>query len=210
MTFKLSQGENIMRGWLAWLLALTSFCIGITVSALGLFPAAPKADETQTTLHHWQSMIERTEQVVLLTIRVAGIAERSAQGNIWGVEVPGSSRTTFLQYSYNAQLGIDGSKVTIETTADNQVRISVPDFIFIGHDDEEFKVIVENNGALSGITPKIDTAELITEVLNEDTRRENVASNIDLLRSQTEAFYTAIVHAVDPEVELVFKYPQAR
>ena len=87
--------------------------------------------------------ITRQEKVVLLKLGMQGIASKSVQSTILGVDVPGTARALYLQYNYSAMLGIDGSGVTVTPEAENTYRINVPAFEFLGHSDVEFKKAID-------------------------------------------------------------------
>ena len=150
--------------------------------------------------------IQREEQVVLLSLGVQGIAEERVVTTIFGKQLPGSGRVLFLQYSYNAKLGIEGSEVTISQLDENRFQVSIPEFIFIGHDDVQFQTAVEDNGVLSWVTPEIDTAQVISEILDGDAQFQQVVDNRLLLEDQARAFYTGIIEAIDPEVQVVYEF----
>ena len=150
--------------------------------------------------------IQREEQVVLLSLGVQGIAEERVVTTIFGKQLPGSGRVLFLQYSYNAKLGIEGSEVTISQLDENRFQVSIPEFIFIGHDDVQFQTAVEDNGVLSWVTPEIDTAQVISEILDGDAQFQQVVDNRLLLEDQARAFYTGLIEAIDPEVQVVYEF----
>lgn len=150
--------------------------------------------------------VERQEQLVLLSTNVQGLSTETVEREVLGKRVPGTSRTQFVKYTYRAKLGIEGGDVTIEETGENRYLISVPDFIFIGHDNGKFETALEDNGVLSWGTPKIDTAKTITEILNDDAKAEQVKENRDLLKGQTRNFYTGIIHGIDDQVKLEFEF----
>lgn len=150
--------------------------------------------------------IETQEQVALLSASIQGLHEESSQGSWFGKRIPGLGRTEFVQYNYRAKLGIEGGDVTIEQAGDNQYLISVPEFIFIGYDNVEFKTAVKKNGVLSWLTPEIDTADTITKILSDGAKAEQIDVNHDLLREQATAFYTGIINGIDDEIELEFTF----
>ncbi|MBO3095307.1 hypothetical protein [Cellulomonas dongxiuzhuiae] len=152
------------------------------------------------------SSITREEQVVLLSLGIQGIAEQSETGSFLGMDVPGTGRSSFVQYGFNAKLGIEGSDVRIDRAGEDELVISVPEFIFIGHDDESFRTVVEDNGVLSWVTPQIDTVEMINNVLDEGGQDQYIDENREILEDQARAFYTAIVTSIDPTVALRFEF----
>jgi len=150
--------------------------------------------------------IVREEQVVLLSLGIQGLHDRDSSAAFWGFDIPWSERTSLLEYSFTAKLGIEGGDVTIEPTGGDSYRISIPDFIFIGHQNENFRMRLEDHGVLSWVTPAIDSAELINEILNDDAKREYIDSNRWILVDQAEAFYRGIVTSIDPKIVLEFEF----
>lgn len=150
--------------------------------------------------------VEREQEVVLLSLGIQGIAEERIASTVLGRDVPGTSRVLFLQYNFRAKLGIDGSGVIIEPRGESAILVSVPAFEVIGHDEVTFRTAVEDNGVLSWLTPDIDTAALITQIMNDDALQEHVDNNEDILEDQARAFYTSIITAVDPELRVVVEF----
>jgi hypothetical protein len=150
--------------------------------------------------------VTREEQVVLLSLSIQGIDIEKDKADAFGIDIPGSGRTSFLQYGFDAKLGLEGGGVTIEKSGDTSYLVTVPEFTFIGHDNVDFQTVAEDNGVLSFSTPDLDTAEVITEILNDETRSQYVANNDELLRDQTESFYEGIITGVDPTVDVEFAF----
>lgn len=155
--------------------------------------------------------ITRVNEHVLVRLRAEGIVEKQQNGNLMlGVEIPGTSRTTFLRYSFNAKLGLEGDAVVVtpQEGSDSVYLVSVPGFIFIGYDDWDSKVAAENNGVLSWTTPQIDSLALSNSILSEEARRQYVDDNVELLREQAEAVLSGIIKSVDPAATIIFKFAQ--
>lgn len=178
--------------------------------ALKFIPDFGKAIELETVTESNNTKvitaIERQEQVVLLGTSTQGLAEERAQTNWLGRNIYGTGRTQFVQYNYRAKLGIEGRDVTIEEKGENQFLISIPAFIFIGHDNVQFKTAIENNGVISWITPEIDTSEMISRILSEDAMNAQIDENRALLQDQAKNFYSGIVRGVSREAELEFEF----
>jgi len=146
--------------------------------------------------------------VVLLSLGIQGISEKTERITFLGVDVPGSERASFVQYSFNAKLGIDGRDVRIVPSGEKKYRISIPEYIFIGHSNEDFKLVAENNGALSFITPENDPVEMINSILSEDAQAEYIANNEEILREQAVMFYSGIITGIDPEISITYDFRQ--
>lgn len=153
--------------------------------------------------------VEREGEIVLLSTATQGLAEEKVSRTVFGNDHPESERTEFLQYSYRAKLGIDGGDVLIEETGENEFLVTIPDFIFIGHDNEKFKTAVEDGGILSWVTPEVDTADLITQVLSEDAMAEQINVNRDVLEDQARAFYTGIITGINNKIDVEFEFLEA-
>ena len=82
----------------------------------------------------------------------------------------------------------------------------VPQFIFIGHTDEEFKTAVEDNGVLSWTTQPLDAASTVSGVLSADKKREDINDNRELLQDQARSFYEGIIRGVDPEAQVTLEF----
>lgn len=152
--------------------------------------------------------IVRTEQVVLLSLGIQGVSEETGKSKIFGVNVPGSSRASFVQYAFSAKLGIEGEDVEITKTGETEYLVSIPEFVFIGHDDESFRLVAENNGVLSFVTPEIDSVEMINNILSDDAKDQYVDSHIEVLQDQARVFYSSIITSIDPTITLEFDFRQ--
>lgn len=150
--------------------------------------------------------IERKEQVVLLSLGIQGISERTAGSTFFGIDIPGTSRASFLQYNFNAKLGLEGKDVKVDRMGDHRYRLSVPAFIFIGHDNVSFKMAAESNGVLSWATAQINPVETINQILNDEAKSQYVTANQQILTDQAKAFYTGIIRSVDPAAEVTFDF----
>ena len=123
---------------------------------------APNPTVTVTTKDERSvQSIVREQQVVLVGLDIQGIQPAKSATKWWGIEVPGSSRASFIQYNFTAKLGIEGGDVKIKDVGEKGYLVTIPDFIFIGHDDVTFRMAVEQNGVLSWITPEIDELEAV-------------------------------------------------
>lgn len=168
------------------------------------FGGLKQSNETHTS--EVINAVRREEQIVLLALGIQGITESSGESSLFGLSLPGSQRVAFMQYSFDAKLGIEGKDVAIKETGANKYLVKVPDFIFIGHNNEHFDVVAEDNGVLSWITQENDVAEMINGILSSDLKDEYIAKNQDLLTEQVESFYKGIILSVDPTAEVLFKY----
>lgn len=192
------------RSRLFWpLFAVLGLILVATVFISAQLSSNAERDEAQTRNSQVVQSITREQQVVLLSLGIQGIVERTQDSHLFGREnlpIPWSERASFIQYEFTAKLGFDGAGVEIEQTGENRFRITVPKFEFIGHDGEQFKVAAEDNGALSWITPPIDPVELVNEVLSESAKTEYVEQHQDLLQNQAESFYNGILQGIDPQI----------
>ena len=163
---------------------------------------------TDTTRQDTQviNAVTEIEEVALLSLGIQGIVESRANTELFGFEVPGTGRTSFIKYTYQAKLGIDGSAVTITPTGENSYVVGIPEFIVIGTNDVDFSTAVEVNGVLSWVTAEIDELEIVNEALNPANQQAQIDQQRDLLEEQAEFFYGTIIRNVDPEIELEFEF----
>jgi len=152
--------------------------------------------------------VQRQEKVALVALAVQGIAREDTDGKIMGVTVPAGDRTTLLQYAFTAQLGIDGEKVDVTSTDPDGTAflVTIPDFIFIGYDDLHFEDPIQSNGALSFLTEEIEVTRMINDILDEEDQQTYIEQHAAVLRSQAEAYYTAIIKSVNADAEVSFAF----
>lgn len=190
--------------------------VGICIFAVGAFSAlwattvlAGSGSEDRST--QIVNSVTREEQVVLLSLGIQGIDDKAGEkSKFFGMfEIPGSERTKFIRYSFDAKLGIDGKDVLIKQTGENEFLVTIPEFIFIGHNNAYSETAVDKNGALSWLTPEIDSAKVASEVLNNaETQKQYIDKYEEILRDQAKVFYSGIITGIDPTVVLTFKFRQ--
>ena len=184
---------------------------GLTLGGMQLLPKAPVLEEQPEDRNtEVINSVTRLEEVALLSLGIQGIAEQNNRSTVFGLDVPGSSRATFIQYNFDAKLGIDGGSVSIEEIGEGGYLISIPAFLFIGHSDESFRLVAENNGVLSWITPETDSVEMINQILSDEAQQEYIDDNRELLMDQAETFYCGIIHGVEPDAKLRFVFSETR
>ncbi|XKH53111.1 hypothetical protein LG284_14215 [Citricoccus nitrophenolicus] len=194
------------RLWPIALIAVVVIVLGLLAWTGAFAKMLPWSSASESQDTQVITAIERQEEVALLRLGIQGIAKETANFEVNDWQLPGSAKATFIQYSFGAKLGIDGQEVTVEQDGSNTYRVTVPEFIFIGHDDVEFKLITEHNGALSWLTPEIEQTEMVNEVLDEDAQQEYLESNEEILKDQAEEFYRSIITSVLPEADVEFDF----
>ena len=185
--------------------------VGILISGLALVQSvlagSPFSTRSETVNSQVVQAMKRTEEVSLLSLGIQGIEKKAdSTTTYFGVVVPGSERTKFLQYSFDAKLGVDGKTVSIDQTGEKQFTVTIPSFRFIGYDNMNFEVAAEDNGVLSWFTPEIDSATMANNIVNSEAKQKYIGSNRELLTEQAEAFYGGIIKAVDPTIEVKFAF----
>ena len=196
-----SSALRLLSLLLAFLLAIGLFTVARNLGWLS--PLGIESESHDSQVVH---AIERTEEVSLLSLGIQGINEEDRNAKIFGKSVPGTGEKVFLQYNFDAKLGIDGARVKVKKTGEGAYLVSVPEFIFIGYDEPTFKVATEVGGVLSFVTPDINKVEMINKILDQDARQKYVASNEELLKDQTKAFYNRLITSIDPSVETTFEF----
>lgn len=210
-----APGDSTPRRVVTWVVGIVVVFLAIvgTLALLGALKVIPEValfgNDPEERHAQVLTAVTREEQVVLLSLGIEGIDEKSDRTTFLGVDIPGSERATFVHYSFSAKLGIEGADVRIEQTGEDAYRITVPEFVFIGHDDESFELITERNGALSFITPEIDELEMVSSILSADVRAQYVEDNSATLREQTASFYRGIITGIDPDIQLEFVFEDA-
>ena len=148
------------------------------------------------------------QEVALTSLRIEGLERADSEGNLFGLALEAGDRTKYIEFGFNAKLGVDGSKVDIVANGEHAYTVTVPEFIFIGHSDEHFEDPIEDNGILSWLTPQISETEMINKILSVERKDKWVASSLQLLKDQFEVFYGTIIKSVDPDATLTFEFAQ--
>lgn len=198
-----------LRTWLIILLAVGLFGAGV-VAAVGVSRVLPNLPYfgTDSSSRNTQIVhaVTRTEQVSLMSLGIQGISSKNQKSTFQGIDIPGSERASFIQYSFSAKLGIEGKSVKIAQVAASEYLVSVPKFVFIGHSDVDFRLVIESSGVVSWVTPKIDTVEMVNAILNDDSKDQYIIENSDILKDQAKSFYGGIVSSIDPSISLKFEF----
>jgi hypothetical protein len=186
---------------ISFVLAIGVFTVVKDLGWLSPFGIDSESHDSQVV-----NAIERTEEVSLLSLGIQGIKSEEQSGEIFGQSIPGTGKTVFLQYNFDAKLGIDGAQVELTKTGPSAYRVSVPEFTFIGYDEPTFKVAVEDGGVLSWATPDIDKVEMVNEILDDGAQNKYIESNEDLLREQTKVFYDSLITSIDPAIKTTYEF----
>ena len=186
----------------------------ICLAALGLFSGArgqgwlaPLGITTESNDSKVITAIERTQEVSLVSLGIQGLKDKSQSTDIAGWQVPGTTKKVWLQYTFKAKLGIDGSRVEVDKTGEHIYKVVVPDFTFIGFDDVDFKVALEDND-FSFATPDIDQAAMVSEVLSDAEQENYLTTNRDLLQDQTMVFYDSLIMSIDPSAKTTYEFAE--
>lgn len=177
----------------------------------GLVPTVSTSEESSHSVSV-SSVLPRGE-VALLSLRTNDIHTEkratqigAAEESFFSFTLPGSEKAIIKQYSYDAKLGIDGSKVEITPNGENSYTVTIPEFIVIGTADFTSKTLDEDNGVLGFFTEDIDTDAMITDAQSEGAKERLIDGNEQILADQAEFFYTNLIRAVEPEAALDFEF----
>ncbi|MGY3765110.1 hypothetical protein ACWOAH_00930 [Vagococcus vulneris] len=152
--------------------------------------------------------LTKEKQVVLVNLGVSEVLTAKQSIQLFDTDLFGTNKYKYVQAEFDAKLGLDGKKVTIEKTNDNTYKIKIPEFIFIGHSNEKFSVIAENNDILSWVTPDINETQMVTKILNSTAQQKYLKKYHDLLKESTQDFYGSLLRTVNPEAKLVYEFPK--
>lgn len=188
------------------LFLLAILALGALAGAKTLGWLSPLGIESEAKDSQVVQAIERTQEVSLVSLGIQGIKQESRSATVLGKSIPGTGEKVFLQYSFTAKLGVDGSKVRVQETGESRYTISVPEFIFIGNAEPKFEVAVEDGGLLSWATADVDKVEMINEILDGEAQQAHIASNEELLKEQTQTFYKTLISSVDPAAQTTFEF----
>lgn len=207
------EGSKPMaRRLIRWALLIISLLLASSL-ALGAFTVAknqgllsPFGIESESHDSQVVNAIERTEEVSLVSLAIQGIKEKAESAKLFGKRVPGTSEKVFLQYNFNAKLGVDGADVRVVKTGKSAYRVAVPKFKFIGYDKPTFKVAAVDGSVLSWAAPDVDQVEMINEILNGAAQQTYLKSYDEELKSQTKTFYDTLITSIDPAAVTTFEF----
>ena len=144
---------------------------GLNALALGsLFGSSSSERDSQVV-----QSATRVQEVTLLSLHIEGVDRTESNQVFFGVPVPASEKTTLIQYTFDAKLGIDGSQVKIEPTGPESFRVNMPQFLGIGFDNPMFEDLLESNNALSWLTPPGLQTRMINNILSDENRQEHIS-----------------------------------
>ncbi|AUZ33875.1 hypothetical protein C3B78_04975 [Arthrobacter sp. PGP41] len=150
--------------------------------------------------------VTRLQEVALLSLHMEGISRHESNGEIFGVAIPASEKTTLIQYQFDAKLGIDGAQVTIEPTGPKSYRLTIPQFIGIGFDKPTFEDPLESNNALGWLaTPAVET-RMVNNILSDENKQKYISQNEAALKEQAKVFYSGLIASVDPGITVDFAF----
>lgn len=173
------------------------------------FPSASQGVSSESRSRQVIASVMEEEQVVLLGLGIQGVERQDAAGNVFGVKIPGTGKSSFIQYSFIAKLGIEGKDVRVVELSPDRYRVSIPAFVFIGHDKIELEPAVEAGGVLSWTIPKIDEVEMVNRILSAENQASYIEKNEEALRNQARTFYTRIITSIDPDAFVEFEFDSA-
>ncbi|VXC54463.1 conserved exported hypothetical protein [Arthrobacter sp. 9AX] len=150
--------------------------------------------------------VTRLQEVALLSLHIEGISKHESNGEIFGVAVPASEKTTLIQYKFNAKLGIDGSQVLIEPTGPDSFRVTIPQFIGIGFDEPTFEDPLEMSNALSWLAAPAVQTRMINSILSDENKQKYISQNEAALKEQARLFYSRLIESVDSEINVEFEF----
>lgn len=150
--------------------------------------------------------VTRVQEVALLSLHIEGIDRYESNREIFGVAIPASEKTTLLQYKFDAKLGVDGSKVKVERTGPESLRVTIPESKFIGFDNPKFEDALESGNPLSWLAEPAVQTRMVNNILSNENKQKYISQNGEALKEQAKAYYSGIIESVAPEVTLDFEF----
>ncbi|MGO2083266.1 hypothetical protein [Vagococcus sp.] len=190
-----------------WLILISLLIVGIyggyRLGKHGFFTEKKTTQETQII-----KTLSKEKQIVLVNLGISEIYSREKSLKLFEADVVGTGKNKYMQAHFDAKLGIDGKKVKIENMGNQHFKIKVPEFIFIGHDNEKFEVIVEDGGILSWLTPEIDETEMVNQILNRKSQLKYIKKYESLLKESSQEFYGNLIKSIDPDAKITVEFPE--
>lgn len=150
--------------------------------------------------------VTRVQEVALLSLHIEGIDRYESNSEVFGVAIPATEKTTLLQYKFDAKLGVDGSRVKIESTGPKSFRVTMPKFTAIGFDNPHFEDPLESGNPLSWLSEPAAQTRMVNKILSDENKQMYISQNEEALKDQAKVFYRGIIAGVAPEVTLDFEF----
>lgn len=200
--FLLGWSARLLALIVAAFLALAGFTLVKDNGLLSPFGIDSEGQDTQVI-----NAVTRTQEVSLVSLAVEGITEeKQPNRDVLGLDIPGTGRATFVRYSFDAKLGINGESVQITKTAANAYLVIIPDFLVIGYDQPSFEIAVEDDGVLSWVTPDISEVEMVNGVFGYAAQEKYLQDYRGQLEDQAQVFYNSLITSIDPAAETTFEF----
>jgi hypothetical protein len=187
-------------------LAAFALGVGAFTFAKNLGWLSPFGIQSESSDSQVIESIKRTQEVSLLALGIQGLKQTDRCAEAFGKCIPGTGESVFLQYNCTGKLGVDGAGVEVAKDGENAYTITVPELEFIGYDEPTFKTAVEDGGILGWVTPDVDKAELITEILNEEAQQKYVDEHEQMLQEQTRSFYDNLITSIVEDAETTYEF----
>jgi hypothetical protein len=185
----------------AILLAVAGFTMVKDKGLLSLFGIDSEGEDTQVI-----QAVTRTQEVSLLSLAVQGLSQQKENADVLGIDVPGTGRVVIVKYDFNAKLGIDGEKVSVNKSGENTYAITIPEFMVIGYSEPNFEVAVDDGGILGWVSPDIDKFEMVNAVFNDAAQVAYLEQHEDELEDQAKVFYDTLITSIDPGATTTFEF----
>lgn len=155
--------------------------------------------------------IEKVNEQVFLNVGIETVVSSSEHTEIplTKIKIPLTEKKALIVVNYKAKLGIKKS-VNIEMKKEKDYKITVPKYEVIGIslDKDNPYTVYDNSGEiLSYSTKDIDTGELLTDELSDETQSKYLKEYKTQMNESAKEYYETLFKAADSEnkVEVVFE-----
>lgn len=169
-----------------------------------------RSSETNSSYSMVQS-IEKVNEQVFLNVGIETVISSSEHTEIplTKIKIPLTEKKALIVVNYKAKLGIK-KPVNIEIKKEKDYKIIVPKYEVIGIslDKDNPYTVYDNSGEiLSYSTKDIDTGELLTDELSDETQNKYLKEYKTQMDESAKEYYETLLKATDSEnkVEVVFE-----
>lgn len=155
--------------------------------------------------------IEKVNEQVFLNVGIETVVSSSEHTEIplTKIKIPLTEKKALIVVNYKAKLGIKKS-VNIEMKKEKDYKITVPKYEVIGIslDKDNPYTVYDNSGEiLSYSTKDIDTGELLTDELSDETQSKYLKEYKTQMNESAKEYYETLFKAAYSEnkVEVVFE-----
>ena len=180
--------------------------MGIIVSGIYVFGNINALSAGTKSSHSMVQSIEKVNEQVFLNVGIETVVSKSeyTEFPMLKKKIPWTEKKALIVINYKAKLGIK-KPVKIEMKKEKEYKITVPPYEVIGislDKENPYSVYDDSGELLSYSTKDIDTGELVTNELSDETQSKYLKEYKTQMDESAKEYYQTLLKAADSENEI--------